>query len=53
MKCTICETPCAEKFCADCTKNLTYFERLLLVRLTDIGFCLFEMNDKMKNQKGW
>jgi len=56
MKCAICETPLKEgegKICSDCKSNTTYFERLLLLRLGDIAFILFEMNDKMKNQKGW
>jgi hypothetical protein len=55
-KCACCEQPLlAEeiKFCSQCMKQLTYYERLQIMKLADIGFCLFEMNEKMKNQQGW
>ena len=51
-KCVCCETPIESgRFCPDCTKQMTYFERLQIMKLADIGFMLTEINARMGNMR--
>jgi len=51
MQCPVCEgtLQAGEKMCADCAK-LTYFERMLVQRLSEIGSYLHDIEAKMRDE---